>query len=762
MPDHHHKDNGATKNGTNMDTIKSELESSEIDPCIESKPKVSMRFHEKVLADLQERTQLNRHQIIIGLAVVSLAVALLIVVIGLSIAWPRLPHMLGYPLCKTSQCLRAASQLQDNINASISPCNDLWGSICTKYAKTPMLRPPNKPVWNLKQLIIQKELERIRTEISTLELPVHIGTVEWKLKHFYEACLDVDTIALDRERPLTNIISELGGWYILRDWNDVDFDGMKVLNNLHVRYGVSPYFRVHVEPNPHVANSYSIRISPSGLGLPDRAYYYLENDDRIIVSYMDYIRDVVISLSSTKNEAGKFAKDIFNYEKRLAEINPERVQLQNPIKTYNAISLSELKQTTSTQIPFYDILQAMFPDVTITENSEVIVTDLEYLSQVAQIISSTDRHTMNGYLIWCLVRQYLPYLSENYTAALHSFNNELFGVSKREKRWETCTKLVRKHMALAIEARLETVYPISEKTGKILNDTFVTILRVVKEKVGKFDNSVLLTQHLESKLKSLTFHLGLPQSTRTSQFIKDHYNALKIVRMNLFEGIKSILTLQRRIEEKLLQNTMPEGVFLKELFHEEPQVRYLPSKNTIVVPRSLLVDPYFEVGYPRPVLYGRLGVEIAEAILSAILPYDSLWTSNRKILSPFHMTVNESLNSMRESVECLMHKKINKEAALLALKHLLAVRVAYESMNVASSMEGHMHFGGLERYEEDEVYFITHAQTQCAQQSKQYEFLENVLYFRVSSKSMLDLTWRNIKEFPEAFSCSVANRKSCV
>lgn len=69
----------------------------------------------------------------------------------------------------------------------------------------------------------------------------------------------------------------------------------------------------------------------------------------------------------------------------------------------------------------------MYPDVSLSENTEVIVTSLEYLSQLAQIISSTDRRTMNGYLIWTLVREYLPFLSDNYTAAMDSFNNELFG-----------------------------------------------------------------------------------------------------------------------------------------------------------------------------------------------------------------------------------------------------------------------------------------------------------------------------------------------
>lgn len=64
------------------------------------------------------------------------------------------------------------------------------------------------------------------------------------------------------------------GWSILRDWNMVDFDGKAVLRKLHVKYGVSPFFKITVEPNPNQPGHNMIKISPSGLGLPDRSYYY--------------------------------------------------------------------------------------------------------------------------------------------------------------------------------------------------------------------------------------------------------------------------------------------------------------------------------------------------------------------------------------------------------------------------------------------------------------------------------------------------------
>lgn len=78
-------------------------------------------------------------------------------------------------------------------------------------------------------------------------------------------------------------------------------------------------------------------------------------------------------------------------------------------------------------MPLEDILMAMYPDANVTEETEVIVTSVGYLTKVARIVATTDRTTMNSYIIWTLVRKYLPYLSSQYVSVVNSFENELFG-----------------------------------------------------------------------------------------------------------------------------------------------------------------------------------------------------------------------------------------------------------------------------------------------------------------------------------------------
>lgn len=62
------------------------------------------------------------------------------------------------------------------------------------------------------------ESARVRELISTISLPVYPSSVEWKLKHLYESCMEVDNVDADGVRPLLRIITELGMLSILMSY----------------------------------------------------------------------------------------------------------------------------------------------------------------------------------------------------------------------------------------------------------------------------------------------------------------------------------------------------------------------------------------------------------------------------------------------------------------------------------------------------------------------------------------------------------------
>lgn len=92
----------------------------------------------------------------------------------------------------------------------------------------------------------------------------------------------------------------------------------------------------------------------------------------------------------------------------------------------------------------------------------------------------------------------------------------------------------------------------------------------------------------------------------------------------------------------------------------------------------------------RSIIYGRLGVDIANAIVASIFPFESAWKADSKLLSPFHMIVNESLWIVQKQEDCLKktiarndsHFGNAETVSVLSLaKQLTALSIAHEVSN---------------------------------------------------------------------------------
>ncbi|XP_063591312.1 endothelin-converting enzyme homolog [Penaeus indicus] len=115
----------------------------------------------------------------------------------------------------------------------------------------------------------------MRELLDTMDEPQDVNSIEWKLKTFYWSCMNVHSYmksGLDLIKR--KIITELYGWNLIRDTWDLrrwEFD--VVLTRLHAEFGVSPFFKVTVVPDPRREGHNIIKLLPSGFSLPHRSYY---------------------------------------------------------------------------------------------------------------------------------------------------------------------------------------------------------------------------------------------------------------------------------------------------------------------------------------------------------------------------------------------------------------------------------------------------------------------------------------------------------
>ena len=102
-----------------------------------------------------------------------------------------------------------------------------------------------------------------------------------------------------------------------------------------------------------------------------------------------------------------------------------------------------------------------------------------------------------------MVREYLPYLSSDFTSTLNLFNSEVYGFKHAVPRWEKCSALVHDIMGLAVESALETKDPVTKTTTTTVHKMFEELKETVQQRLSMLEISSPLHKYLDQKLNKL-------------------------------------------------------------------------------------------------------------------------------------------------------------------------------------------------------------------------------------------------------------------
>ncbi len=83
------------------------------------------------------------------------------------------------------------------------------------------------------------------------------------------------------------------------------------------------------------------------LNISPAIFWFLE----VISAYKQYLEDTAKELGAQGPDAKLFAHDIYHLEERIAAFTPPREDVENPVTTYNRISLRSLKTIASSVSP---------------------------------------------------------------------------------------------------------------------------------------------------------------------------------------------------------------------------------------------------------------------------------------------------------------------------------------------------------------------------------------------------------------------------
>lgn len=335
----------------------------------------------------------------------------------------------------------------------------------------------------------------------------------------------------------------------------------------------------------------------SGLGLPDRDFYFKEDDNSVKIR-KDYVQHIekMFTLAGFASPA-KSAKTVMALETRIAEAHWKRVDRRNRDLTYNKYKVEELNKL----MPDFN-WDGYLTASGIASEKETIIRTPSFYEKFNTIFKETSLEDWKTYQRWHLLTSYSSLLTKALDQENFAFyGTKLQGTEQQEVRWKRAVSAVNSLLGEMVgKVYVEKHFkPEAKKrmTAMVENLREAYRLSILDlEWMGEETKQEALV-----KLEKFNPKIGYPNKWRDySKLTIDSQDLVgNFMRARLFNNQLQIDKLGKPID--------------KDEWFMTPQTvnaYYNPSLNEIVFPAAILQPPFFNMEAEDAVNYGGIGAVI--------------------------------------------------------------------------------------------------------------------------------------------------------
>ncbi|WP_394173999.1 M13 family metallopeptidase [Thalassotalea litorea] len=355
------------------------------------------------------------------------------------------------------------------------------------------------------------------------------------------------------------------------------------------------YYYVSIDAKQ--SSRYAGHIWHSGLGLPDRDYYF-NQEQRFEDMRNDYVAHIekMFALAGMKN-GKQAAKSIMALETKLAELHWTRVQTRNSEARYNKFAVSELNTATD---KFN--WTAWLKTLGVSDQKDIIINQPDFVKGFGELVSNVSMEDWKTYLNWQVINGYASYL----TSELDQQNFEFYGKNingqqEQKPRWKRGVSLINGNLGEIISQVYVKKHFKPEAKARMTE--LVENLRVAYgESIDGLDwMSADTKKAARVKLAAFTPKIGYPDKW-------EDYSSINIHADTLIANLQSadLVGFEKQLEKL-------DGPIRKWEWHMTPQTvnaYYNPTVNEIVFPAAILQPPFFDMQADDAVNYGGIGAVI--------------------------------------------------------------------------------------------------------------------------------------------------------
>jgi len=474
----------------------------------------------------------------------------------------------------------------ENLDTTAVPQNDFYQYACGGWMANNPLTPEYSRFGSFDKLALNN-LEQVNGLIQELAQEKHqTGSVAQKIGDMYN--LAMDTARRDQEgiAPVQKTLDEIAAI--------TSREQLSVALGKAMDYSL---WALYVEADAMNSSMNILNECQAGFALGEKEYY-LDTDEQTTAirnAYVAYVEKLFGLFGF--DDAAQRAQTVLRLETRLATAAYNNVELRDPVRNYNKMSIDELQNL----VPQLD-WKAYFQAMEITPDS-LSVGQIPHLQEAGRMLADEPLEDLKTLFTWQVIDGAASYLTtEIYNASFDFYGRVLSGKEEPSPLWKRAVGVVNGTLGEAVGQMYVAKYFPEENKARML-----ALVKNLQKALGiRISNLTWMSDETKAKalekLNAITIKIGYPDTWR--DYTKLEVNPAETYYANLQRAAK--------FEQDYSMSYLGKPVD-KTKWYMTPQTvnaYYNPSSNEICFPAGILQYPFFDMSADDAFNYGAIGVVI--------------------------------------------------------------------------------------------------------------------------------------------------------
>jgi putative endopeptidase len=498
----------------------------------------------------------------------------------------------------SQQVADEAPALKSGINleamdTSVRPGDDFFSYVNGTWVEETEI-PADKPSYGVGYMLYEEAQENVKAIIETSATGDFAkGTDEQKVGDLYKSYMDMEARNANGVKPLQPLLDQIDALE--------NHDDLAVFMANAGRRGIEMPLYVNQFEDLKDPKHYAMNVFQGGLGLPDREYYFNEDEksEETRAKYLAHI-EKMFDLAGFDGGAAA-ASTIMALETRIAGKHIKKEDARNWAGNYNKVAITDLGDI----MPRFN-WDGYLDEAGIADIGSVVIYMTGYLGELDEIIQATDIDTWKAYLRWATLNTMAGRLSAELDDQNFDFySRTLSGVEEQPPMWRRGVNVVNGSLGEVVgKVYVNKHFPPEAKAR---------MLELVGNLIGAYEKSIKELEWMGDetraealdKLSKFTPKIGYPDEWRD-------YSAITIEPDDLAGNLEraALAEYQRQVNRQ-------GGPVDKNEWGMSPQTvnaYYNPAGNEIVFPAAILQAPFFDLAADDAVNYGSIGAIIGHEL----------------------------------------------------------------------------------------------------------------------------------------------------